>query len=155
MVIKLNFPSFNMKVKTEGGQTKVFDPIRRKYVALTPEERVRQHVVNFLVVTKGYPMGLLRVEKKVTVNSLPQRADIIAYNKQGNALLVVECKSYTTELTQQVYQQAARYNTTLKAPFLLVTNGLKHFCSKIDFEKKTSTPLETIPKFEEICQASS
>ena len=150
MDVKLNFPLFEMKLKTENGQTKIFDTIRKKYVVLTPEELVRQHVINFLVSVKGFPTGLLGVEQKVTVNSLPQRADIIAYNKQGEALLVVECKSYTTELTQQVYAQAARYNISLKAPFLMVTNGIKHFCSKIDFDKKVSYPLETVPKFEEI-----
>jgi predicted type IV restriction endonuclease len=150
MEFKLNLPSYEVKLREENLQKQIFDPIRRKYVALTPEEWVRQHFINYLTIHKGFSKGLLSIEHLVNVNNMPQRADIVAYNRNGQALLIVECKAPSVQLTKEVYEQAARYNLSLKAEFLVVTNGLNHFCSRIDLANFTFTPLKEIPPFIEI-----
>lgn len=150
MNIALNLPSFEIKTRQQSGQSEVFDIVRMKYVSLTPEEWVRQHFVNYLLVYKGYPKSLLTVEHPVIFNNLQQRADIVSFNRQGKPVLVVECKSPSVELTREVYAQAARYNLTLKANHLVVTNGINHFCSRIDLDSKEFFPLTEVPNFQDI-----
>ena len=150
MFSKLNLPEYEMKVRVENSQKQVFDPVRKKYVALTPEEYVRQHVINYLINHKGFPSGLLSVEQLVTLNTMQQRADIIAYKKNGNPLLVVECKSFSVEITKKSFEQAARYNLTLKAPYLVVSNGLAHYCFKINLEEETFVLLGEFPDYQSI-----
>ena len=150
MEMGLNLPPFEAKIRELNRSKQIFDPIRKKYVALTPEEWVRQHFINLMVVYKDYPAGLLNVEYPVTINSMQQRVDIVAFNKFGAPVLVVECKAPTVKLTNSTYAQAARYNLTLRANYLMVTNGMSHFCSRVDFETKSISPLKDIPNFREI-----
>lgn len=150
MFVKLNLPDFELKCRGENDQQQVFDPIRKKYVSLTPEEYVRQYVINYLTNHKGFPVGLLSVEVPVSVNNMQQRADIVAFSRSAKPLLVVECKAFSIELTQQTYAQAARYNLSLKAPYLMVTNGIAHYISKIDFIEGKAESLQQIPNFSEI-----
>jgi predicted type IV restriction endonuclease len=150
MAIKLNLPEYEVKYRMDGEQQQVFDPIRKKYVALTPEEYVRQHVVNYLVNHRGFPKGLLAIESPVTVNNMTQRADIIAFSRNGKPLLVVECKAYTVEIMQQTFTQAARYNLYLRAPYLMVTNGIVHYCSKINFALGNSAAIVELPEYNKI-----
>jgi len=150
MKTSLNLPSYKVKIKNTGGQEQVFDRIRKKYVALTPEEWVRQHFVNFLIEHKGYPEGLMAVEQKVEVQGMPQRVDIIAYNRNGKSLLIVECKAPDIELTQGAFRQVARYNLSLKANYLIITNGKIHYCSWVDAESMEFRMLKEIPAFKEI-----
>lgn len=147
METPLNLPVFDIRTRTDGGQRQVFDPIRRKYVALTPEEWVRQHFINYLVAFKGYPVGLIAVEHPVLLNGMHQRVDIVAFGRVGEPQLVVECKAASIDLTQDTYAQAARYNIVLNASYLVVTNGMRHFCSKIDLVKRSFTPMSEVPLF--------
>ncbi len=121
--------------------------VRKKYVALTPEEWVRQHFINYLVTYKAYPVGLLAIEHPIMLNSMQQRVDIVAFNRRGEPLLVVECKAPGVNLTRETYAQAARYNLTLNANYLVVTNGLSHFCSKIDLVNKSFEAMAEVPSF--------
>ncbi len=152
MNTRINLPAYEMKIREEGNTKQIFDPIRKKYVALTPEEWVRQHFINLLVTHKNYPMGLLAVEHPVKVNNMQQRVDIVAFNKQGKPMLVVECKAPEVKLTRETYAQAARYNLSLKANYLVVTNGVTHFCSKIDNESKKFYPLTDIPQYGQLSE---
>ncbi|MFP4555743.1 MAG: type I restriction enzyme HsdR N-terminal domain-containing protein [Bacteroidales bacterium] len=151
MNTQINLPAYEIKIRKEGEIKQIFDPIRKKYVALTPEEWVRQHFINLLVTYKKYPRGLLAIEHPVKVNNMQQRVDIVAFNKQGKPMLIVECKAPDIQLTRKTYEQAARYNLTLKANYLVVTNGITHLCSRIDNESKKFYPLQDIPEYNLLC----
>ena len=142
---KLNLPDFQLKIRAVGGQQQIFDEIRKKYVALIPEEWVRQNFIHYLVNDRKYPKGLIAVEHPLLINGVSHRADIVVFTSNGKPLAIVECKATDVAIDQRVVQQASRYNIQLKAPYLMLTNGLVHFCVKIDFEKGSSLPLDSIP----------
>ena len=144
---QLNLPIATLKIKLVEGTTQVFGQIRKKYIKLTAEEWVRQHFIQYLNKNKGYPMGLMRVEKLVKYNGLSTRADIVLYNKEGEPIMIVECKSPKVKITQDAFSQIARYNFKLKVNFLVVTNGLQHFCCEVDYEKKKVIFLEEVPTY--------
>ncbi|MDR0981802.1 MAG: type I restriction enzyme HsdR N-terminal domain-containing protein [Culturomica sp.] len=125
--MKLTLPPFDYKLKKQNDLRMIFDVIRRKYVVITPEEWVRQHIIHYLINYKHYPKSLLCVEKEVEINGLKRRYDLISFDRQGRVLLVVECKAPEIELSQTVFDQAFEYNVSLCAPFIAVTNGLQHF----------------------------
>lgn len=127
MSLQLKYPSFNVQVKNLKGQTKIFDPIRKQWFVLTPEEWVRQHVLNYLIVIKKYPASLISVEKEVILNGLKKRYDIVIYKKDLSPFLIVECKAPYIELDISTIEQAQRYNLTLKANYLMTTNGIVDF----------------------------
>jgi hypothetical protein len=145
---ELNFPPFNHKIQEENGQRKIFDPVRRKLVALTPEEWVRQHVIAYLHGGKGYPLSLLMVEKEFTYNKLSKRADIVACNNKGVPILMVECKSHDVTISQEVFDQIVRYNLTMQVKILIVTNGLNTYCCTL--EGGNYKALEDIPEYKEL-----
>ena len=147
---RLNLPSFEVRLRVFEGQNQIYDPMRKKYVALTPEEWVRQHFVHYLVAHKGFPAGLMAIEMPVDVNGMTQRADIVAHNTQGKPLLIVECKAYNVTVGNQTYAQAARYNLALQAGYLVVTNGMQHYCSRVDLQSRQFTHLSDIPDFSSI-----
>jgi len=149
---KLNLPEYTVRTRITDGQQQVFDEIRRKYVALIPEEWVRQHFINYLVNDRKFPKGLLAVEHPLTINRVNHRADIVAFASDGKPLVVVECKAPDIAINQSVIQQISRYNILLKAPILILTNGLIHFCVRIDFERKISLPLGSIPFYQELTE---
>ncbi|GAB7088356.1 type I restriction enzyme HsdR N-terminal domain-containing protein [Marinifilum fragile] len=146
----LNLPTYSFKIKSDLQRKLIFDSIRKKYVVLTPEEWVRQNFIRYLVEEKDYPASLIAVEKKVDVNLLPQRSDIVLYNRNANPIMIVECKASKIKITQDVFNQIARYNMKLRVPFLVVTNGLRHFCCYMDYEKKSFKFLEDIPNYQSI-----
>ncbi|MDX9847083.1 MAG: type I restriction enzyme HsdR N-terminal domain-containing protein [Tenuifilaceae bacterium] len=148
MQLPINLPQYPIKTRQADGQLQVFDSLRKRYVALTPEEWVRQHFINYLTEYKGYPAGLISVELPVTINSMQQRADIVVFNRSGLPLMVVECKSPSVKITNETYAQAARYNLSLQAPLLVVTNGLNHFCSQIDLANRSFNSIQEIPEYE-------
>jgi type I site-specific restriction endonuclease len=149
-MIPLNLPEYHYNIRRLDNKQEIFDPVRRKFVALTPEEWVRQHYVNYLVTTKDVPLSLIAVEQMLVYNTMKKRADILVYSKKGIPVLMVECKAASVELTQKVFDQLARYNLTLKVPFLIVTNGLKHICSKINFEERSYKFLEEVPDYRQM-----
>ena len=146
----LNLPSYNFNIKLEGQRKVIFDSIRKKYVVLTPEEWVRQNFISYLVETKNDPKGLIAVEKKVDVNSMPQRSDIVLYNNKAIPVMIVECKASSVKISQDTFNQIARYNMKLRVPYLVVTNGLNHYCCHIDYEKNSFEFIPEIPEYEAV-----
>ena len=146
---KLNLPSYQPRIVYENDKPRIFDVIRKKFVALTPEEWVRQHFIHLLLDLK-YPAALMAVEKLVLVNNLRQRADLVVYNRKGEAALIVECKAPEIELCNKTIQQAARYNIQLDVPFIIVTNGMATYCVFTPPSTKKQTVVSTIPTFENL-----
>ncbi len=147
-MIKLNFPEFTFDTSVADGNTEIWDEIRKQYVALTPEEWVRQNLLKFLVSEKKIPAGLISVEHHLYLNRLQKRCDVVVFNRKGLPVMIVECKAPPIKLNQKVFDQISQYNIKLKVPWLLVTNGLTHYCCKIDFERKKYLFLQDIPDFE-------
>ncbi|MCZ8198522.1 MAG: type I restriction enzyme HsdR N-terminal domain-containing protein [Flavobacterium sp.] len=145
---KLNFPVYSFRFKNSENKVAIFDEIRKKFIILTPEEWVRQHVVKFLIEEKKYPKSYINVEKLIKVNGLNKRYDVVIFQPNGLLSLLVECKAPEIKITQTTFDQIARYNMTLKADYLMVTNGLNHYFCKMDFENKKYTFLEELPEFE-------
>ena len=134
-----------MKIVNE--TTQIFDEVRKKYLKLTSEEWVRQNFIQYLNKEKKYPLGLMGVEKMVKYNTLKTRADIVLYNTYGKANMIVECKSPEVKITQDTFYQIAKYNSQLKVKYLIVTNGMKHYCCKMDYETSGIEFLEEIPTY--------
>ncbi|MET1259510.1 type I restriction enzyme HsdR N-terminal domain-containing protein [Flagellimonas sp. DF-77] len=143
----LNFPSYRFRIKNTEKGPLIFDVIRKKFVALQPEEWVRQHAVRYLSETKGYPLSLINVEKQLLVNGLRKRYDIIVYRSDGTIFLLVECKAPKVSITQEVFDQIAIYNLELEAELLMVTNGLQHVQCKMDRVREKYDFLEEVPEF--------
>ncbi|MDR2962782.1 MAG: type I restriction enzyme HsdR N-terminal domain-containing protein [Bacteroidales bacterium] len=144
---QLSLPQFDFLFKKHGNALSIFDPVRKKYVRLTPEEWVRQHIVQFLIQYRNYPPSLMGVEVSLTLYGLPKRADIVCYNSQGEAQLIVECKAPSVAISHATLTQIAHYNIQLKAPFLLVSNGLQHCVCHINFDEKNFCMLQEIPYY--------
>lgn len=147
---ELKLPAYNAKVVVKDGKRNIFDPLRRKYVALTPEEWVRQHFINFLISCKGYPGSLLANEIAITLNGTSKRCDSILFDRQGQPQMIVEYKAPTVKITSKVFDQIARYNIVLKVKFLIVTNGIDHYCCKVDYQNNRCVFLQGIPDYEEL-----
>lgn len=126
----LNFPTYNFRLREDGSTQQIYDVFRRKWLVLTPEEWVRQHAAMYLI-DLGYPSGLMALEKSLVLNGMQRRADIIVYDRNGSPFLLVECKSADVKISQPTVDQAARYNLTLKVPYVFITNGLTHYCLKL------------------------
>jgi hypothetical protein len=144
---KLNLPDFNFKIKNSENKMLIFDNLRKKYLVLTPEEWVRQHFVHYLISEKKYPISLIAIEKQLTLNTRKKRTDILVFNQIGTPELIVECKAPSVKITQDTFDQIARYNLKLNANYLIVTNGLTHFYCKMDFKNKTYIFLRDIPAY--------
>lgn len=144
----LNLPSYTFKIKQNGLRTQIFDAIRKKYVVLSPEEWVRQNFLQYLIQDKKYPASLIAVEAGLKYNQLQKRMDVLVYDKQGCAHLMVECKAPEVKITQDAFDQIARYNMVFKVKYLIVTNGIHHFCCLMDYDTNTYRYLEQIPVFE-------
>ena len=144
---KLNLPNVIFKTKLVGGTTQVFDVVRKKYFKLTAEERVRQHFIHYLNSVKNYPFSLMRVETLIKYNNLKTRADVVLYNKNGNPIMIVECKAPSVKIAQSTFDQIARYNFNLKAKYLVVTNGIQHFCCKMDYNLNEIYFLDELPNY--------
>ncbi len=148
----LNLPKYNFRLKDEDKKTKIFDSIRRKYVVLTPEEWVRQNLIQFLVTEKKYPAGLIAVETALQHNGRKRRSDIVFYNTDRKAVLLVECKASDVKISQDTFDQISRYNIFYKVPYLLVSNGLDHYVCKIDFENNSYQFLKEVPDYLELSE---
>jgi hypothetical protein len=125
----------------------IFDEIRKKFILLTPEEWVRQHVVQFLLKNKKYPKSYINVEKLIKINYLSKRYDGIVFQPNGEIFLLIECKAPEVPISQQTFDQIARYNLVLKAKYLMVTNGLNHYFCQMDFENEKYVFLRELPEF--------
>lgn len=145
---KLNFPNYSFRFKNSENKVAIFDEIRKKFIILTPEEWVRQNVVKYLLEEKTYPKSYINVEKLIKVNDLSKRYDIIVYQPNGEIFLLVECKAPEVKIAQETFDQIARYNLTLTAKYLMVTNGLNHYFCEMDFENEKYNFLQELPNFE-------
>ncbi|MCM8568134.1 type I restriction enzyme HsdR N-terminal domain-containing protein [Gramella jeungdoensis] len=144
---KLNFPPYSFRFKNNQNKIAVFDDLRKKFVILTPEEWVRQHCVKFLQIEKKYPLSLINVEKQLKVAGLTKRYDVVVFEPNGNIQIIVECKAPSVKITQEVFDQIARYNLSLKADFLMVTNGMEHYFCQMDYENENYIFLRDIPDY--------
>ena len=145
---QLNFPSFSFRFKNSENKVSIFDTIRKKFIILTPEEWVRQHVVQFLMIEKNYPKSLLNVEKVLQVNGLRKRYDIVVYNSDGTIHILIECKAPEVPISQSTFDQIAQYNMTLQSNYLMVTNGLNHYFCQMDNENEKYQFLTELPNYQ-------
>ena|ERR1035437_432212 len=143
----LNLPTYSFNIKSEGERKFILDVIRRKYVILTPEEWVRQNFIQYLADEKQFPLSLMSVEKGFALHKLKRRYDILVYNRQALPFVLVECKAPDVKISNVTFDQIIRYNLSYKVEFLMVTNGLQHFCCKLNYEHNTHDFLKEIPHF--------
>lgn len=143
----LQFPSYNFRLKNKQNKPFIFDPVRKKFVCLTPEEWVRQHVLHYLILDKKYPISHINIEKQIVVNGLKKKYDIVVFNRDGSIHLLVECKAPKIKIDQNTFDQIARYNFKLEATFLMVTNGLQHFYCQMLIKEEKYEFLREIPEF--------
>jgi hypothetical protein len=146
----LNLPTFDFKIKNENNQNYILDEIRGKYLLLTPEEWVRQNFVKFLINYKKVPAALISLEMGFKNNKKDQRSDIAVYNRHGNIQVIVECKSPKIKISQNTFDQAASYNLKLNAEYIIITNGMQHYCIKPDYENRKWMFLKDIPNYENL-----
>ncbi len=149
MIISLDLLKHNDKIKKkkEDGKVKFFDPIRKKYIVATPEESVRQLLTLYLLEDCAYPKNNISVEKMLIINGLRKRFDILIYDEHTKPFLIIECKAPYIPLDDEVLRQAAVYNFELRAPYLVVCNGVETYCCQMNYDTKTYIFLEEIPKF--------
>jgi len=143
----LNLPSAGFEVEEVDGKLSIFDPLRKKFLVLTPEEWVRQHIIFYLVNYKGYPRSLFALERGLKYNSMQKRFDVLVMDRQGNPFLLVECKAPEIKLTQKTIEQVSVYNKIIGAPCLAISNGLQHICLQMDQEKGQYQQLTQFPDF--------
>lgn len=143
----MNFPTYSFRFKNSENKVSIFDEIRKKFIHLTPEEWVRQHVVQFLLQDKKYPKSYINVEKLIKINDLSKRYDGVVFEPNGEIFLLIECKAPEVPISQQTFDQIARYNLVLKAKYLMVTNGLNHYFCQMDFENEKYVFLKELPEY--------
>lgn len=146
----LNLPEFNDILSINKTNNTIYDSFRKKHVSLTPEEWVRQNFLWFMVKNLGFREGLLSVEMPIELNGLKRRCDIVAFNTKAEPKLIVECKASSVKINQNTFTQIATYNLKLQVDYLILTNGLDHYCCKMDYYNNTYVFLEQLPTFEEL-----
>lgn len=146
-MLSLNLPAFDIKIRTKNGKNVVFDILRQRYVALTPEEWVRQHFVHFLINYKNYPQQLMANEVQIQLHNTVRRCDTVLYRRDLSAQMIIEYKSPDVAITQTVFNQISRYNMAMKVDYLIVSNGLRHYCCKIDNSRRQYSFLPDIPVY--------
>ncbi len=151
----LNLPTYFFRIKQDQEKKYIFDEIRRRFVLLTPEEWVRQHVIRYLETARQFPHALISIEKGFSRLRVKLRYDLLVFDRKGKPLMIVECKAPGVEIDQRSFDQASRYNQHHKAPFMLITNGRKHFCCRIHPESREYQFLQEIPLFSEMTDGHS
>ena len=147
----LNLPVHPLRVRRDSaGGCQVYDRLRGRYVSLTPEEWVRQHFVEYLVQDLGYPVGLIANEVSLKHNGMRRRVDTLVGDRYGRPLMIVEYKAPSVGITQAVFDQICRYNMQLRVRWLVVSNGLQHYCCRIDYDSMTYTFLPDVPCYEDL-----
>jgi hypothetical protein len=148
----LNLPSFETKICERDGKQQIFDPIRKCYVTLTPEEWVRQHFVHYLTDQKGYPSSLMGNEVSIMLNGMKRRCDTVVYDRQLQPRMIVEYKAPGVKITREVFAQISRYNLTLRVDYLIISNGLQHYCCKMNYTNNSFTFMQDIPDYNTLCE---
>ena len=151
----LNLPTYSLKIKSENDLEYVYDQFRKKYVRLTPEEWVRQNFAHYLVHEKAYPASRMMLEKSLRLNKLSKRCDIVVANDKGLPALIIECKSTEVSIGQSTFEQLSVYNISFRVEYLIITNGLQHYCCAVDANAKTVSFVKEIPDYEVIRKSDS
>lgn len=149
-MIPLNLPSFNIKLQGTQERPRIFDILRRRYVALTPEEWVRQNFIHYLIESLNYPDTLLANEMRLQVGQKRLRADSVLFDTELKPRMIIEYKAPNIAITQKVFDQISAYNLMLHADYLIVSNGMRHYCCKMDYDNNRYLFMDHIPKYEEI-----
>lgn len=144
---KLNLPIFSFRFKTGEGKKFIFDPVRRKYIGLTPEEWVRQNFIQYLIQHKKYPASLMAVEKQIVLNRKSFRFDLLVYRRNGEPFLIAEFKAPDVAISQDTFDQVVRYNMALKVALVIVSNGLNHYVCAIDYDTSGYRFLGEVPEY--------
>lgn len=147
---ELNLPKYGIKIANENGHQTIFDVLRRKYVALTPEEWVRQHFVHYLIEHKGYPQALMANEIQLAIGNKKLRCDSVLYDRSLKPRMIIEYKAPTVNITQKVFDQITIYNMLLHVDYLVVSNGIKHYCCRMDYENQKYLFLDDIPDYQNL-----
>jgi hypothetical protein len=147
---KLNLPAYDVGLKKEHGKILIFDLLRKRYVVLTPEEWVRQHFIHYLINHLKYPKALIKVEGGLVFNTLQKRSDIVVFNREGNPWMMIECKAPELKLSKRTIRQASIYNHSLKAKYIVITNGLSHICCEINWNNSDTVVLDSMPQYDEV-----
>ncbi len=146
----LNLPPFPFQIKKKESGLYLFDALRKKDILITPEEWVRQHFIQFLINQKKYPKAFFAIEKGLTLHERNKRTDIVVYNADTKPLLIVECKAPSVNIDQAVFEQIIRYNYVHQAKYLVLSNGLTHFCCAVDYETNQFNFISEIPEYQAI-----
>lgn len=146
-MLQLNLPTYNFRIKKENEKFFIFDGQRKRYVSLTPEEWVRQHFIRFLVEEKNFPASFLAIEKQLSVNGMKKRCDAILYNELAKPIMIIEFKAPNVAITQQTFDQVAVYNSKLKVDYFMISNGLEHYCCKVNTESANYEFFPGIPSY--------
>ena len=147
-MLQLNLPAYNFRIIKKNEKPFIFDDLRKKFVALTPEEWVRQHFICFLIDVKHYPASLIAIEKQLVINGLKKRCDAVVYSRNAEPLMIIEFKATTVSIAQQTFDQAAVYNSKLKVDYFIISNGLKHYCCRLEKDVLQYNFLDDIPDFD-------
>jgi len=145
----LNLPKYEFRFEKRDNQQFIFDSVRKKYILCTPEEWVRQHLIQYFIQEKAVPPGLISIEKAVQINNLSKRYDALIADKHGNPIVLIECKAPSVNISQKVFEQIAEYNLHFHVPYLFVSNGLSHYICKINEENKILF-LKTMPDYPDL-----
>lgn len=143
----LNLPPYETNIVVRNGQKMIFDVLRRNFVALTPEEWVRQHFIHYLLDSKGYPSSLLGNEMSITLNGMSRRCDSVLWSKDLQPRMIIEYKAPTIKITQKTFNQINAYNSVLQVPYIIASNGIVHYCCHLDKAKNTCEFLSQIPDY--------
>ena len=154
-MLELNLPPYDKKITKKDDKAFILDVIRRQYVALTPEEWVRQHFVHFLTEQKGYPLSLMANEVQLKLNGMSRRCDTVVYDRSLQPRVIIEYKAPTVNITQKVFEQICRYNMVLQVDYLIVSNGIVHYCCKVDYATRSCSFLHDIPEYTSIIEEST
>ena len=147
---QLNLPPYDCQLRRTDDKTYIYDTLRRRYVALTPEEWVRQHFVHFMVQHLGYPAALMANEVELRCGAKRLRCDTVLYSPTLQPRMIMEYKSPKVAVTRKVFDQIAAYNLLLHVDYLVVSNGLEHYCMKMDYDNQKYLPLEQLPRYENL-----
>lgn len=148
--MELNLPSFDIRLQRDDEGVKIFDRLRKKFIILTPEEWVRQHFVNYLINHKGFPESLMANEIGITLNGTRRRCDTVVFDKHGSPMVIVEYKASSIVISQSTFDQIVRYNMVLHARYLIVSNGMNHYCCRIDYNNMSYDFLKEVPDYADL-----
>lgn len=148
--MELNLPSFDIRLQRDDEGVKIFDRLRKKFIILTPEEWVRQHFVNYLINHKGFPESLMANEIGITLNGTRRRCDTVVFDKHGSPMVIVEYKASSIVISQSTFDQIVRYNMVLHARYLIVSNGMNHYCCRIDYDNMSYDFMKEVPDYADL-----